>query len=242
MIEIKGISKSFGGKSVLNGLDLQVQQGETMVVIGRSGCGKTILLKLIIGLLKPDNGLILINRVDIVKAKYRKLQEMRKTMAMVFQGAALFDSLTVEQNVGLALRRYSGLPEDKITERIRNCLAMVELEGTEQLMPAELSGGMKKRTAIARAIAMGPEIVLYDEPTVGLDPITAQNIVALIVDLQKRISATSIVVTHDLSVAYQIGHKIAMLHDGKIRFVGNPEQIKTTKDEIIKHFVSGGTL
>lgn len=242
MIEIKGISKSFEGKSVLNGLDLQVQQGETMVVIGRSGCGKTILLKLIIGLLKPDNGLILINRVDIVKAKYKKLREMRKTMAMVFQGAALFDSLTVEQNVGLALRRYSGLPEDKITERIRNCLAMVELEGTEQLMPAELSGGMKKRTAIARAIAMGPEIVLYDEPTVGLDPITAQNIVALIVDLQKRISATSIVVTHDLSVAYQIGHKIAMLHDGKIRFVGNPEQIKTTKDEIIKHFVSGGTL
>ena len=227
---------------MLNGLDLQVQQGETMVVIGRSGCGKTILLKLIIGLLKPDNGLILINRVDIVTAKYKKLREMRKTMAMVFQGAALFDSLTVEQNVGLALRRYSGLPEDKITERIRNCLAMVELEGTEQLMPAELSGGMKKRTAIARAIAMGPEIVLYDEPTVGLDPITAQNIVALIVDLQKRISATSIVVTHDLSVAYQIGHKIAMLHDGKIRFVGNPEQIKTTKDEIIKHFVSGGTL
>ena len=242
MIEIKGISKSFEGKSVLNGLDLQVQQGETMVVIGRSGCGKTILLKLIIGLLKPDNGLILINRVDIVTAKYKKLREMRKTMAMVFQGAALFDSLTVEQNVGLALRRYSGLPEDKVTERIRQCLAMVELEGTEQLMPAELSGGMKKRTAIARAIAMGPEIVLYDEPTVGLDPITAQNIVALIVDLQKRISATSIVVTHDLSVAYQIGHKIAMLHDGKIRFVGNPEQIKTTKDEIIKQFVSGGTL
>ncbi len=242
MIEIKGISKSFEGKSVLNGLDLQVQQGETMVVIGRSGCGKTILLKLIIGLLKPDNGLILINRVDIVTAKYKKLREMRKTMAMVFQGAALFDSLTVEQNVGLALRRYSGLPEDKITEKIRQCLAMVELEGTEQLMPAELSGGMKKRTAIARAIAMGPEIVLYDEPTVGLDPITAQNIVALIVDLQKRISATSIVVTHDLSVAYQIGHKIAMLHDGKIRFVGNPEQIKTTKDEIIKQFVSGGTL
>ncbi len=242
MIEIKDLSKSFEGKSVLNGLDLQVQQGETMVVIGRSGCGKTILLKLIIGLLKPDNGSILINRVNIVTAKYKKLREMRKTMAMVFQGAALFDSLTVEQNVGLALRRYSGLPEDKMTEKIRNCLAMVELEGTEQLMPAELSGGMKKRTAIARAIAMGPEIVLYDEPTVGLDPITAQNIVALIVDLQKRISATSIVVTHDLSVAYQIGHKIAMLHDGKIRFVGNPEQIKTTKDEIIKHFVSGGTL
>ncbi len=242
MIEIKGISKSFEGKSVLNGLDLQVQQGETMVVIGRSGCGKTILLKLIIGLLEPDNGLILINRVDIVTAKYKKLREMRKTMAMVFQGAALFDSLTVEQNVGLALRRYSGLPEDKVTEKIRQCLAMVELEGTEQLMPAELSGGMKKRTAIARAIAMGPEIVLYDEPTVGLDPITAQNIVALIVDLQKRISATSIVVTHDLSVAYQIGHKIAMLHDGKIRFVGNPEQIKTTKDKIIKHFVSGGSL
>jgi phospholipid/cholesterol/gamma-HCH transport system ATP-binding protein len=242
MIEIKGISKSFEGKSVLNGLDLQVQQGETMVVIGRSGCGKTVLLKLIIGLLEPDNGLILINRVDIVTAKYKKLREMRKTMAMVFQGAALFDSLTVEQNVGLALRRYSGLPEDKVTEKIRQCLAMVELEGTEQLMPAELSGGMKKRTAIARAIAMGPEIVLYDEPTVGLDPITAQNIVALIVDLQKRISATSIVVTHDLSVAYQIGHKIAMLHDGKIRFVGNPEQIKTTKDKIIKHFVSGGSL
>jgi len=242
MVEIKGVFKSFEGKSVLTGVDLQVQRGETMVVIGRSGCGKTVLLKLIIGLLKPDRGSILIDGVDIVRAKYRKLQELRKRMAMLFQGAALFDSLTVEENVGLALRRHSGLPEEEIKDRIRQCLAMVELEGTGQLMPAELSGGMKKRVAIARAIAMGPGIVLYDEPTTGLDPITAQNIVSLIADLQNRISATSIVVTHDLSVAYQIGQRIAMLHDGRIRFVGSPEQIKTSEDEIIKHFVSGGSI
>ncbi len=242
MVEIKSVFKNFEGKSVLSGVDLQVQRGETMVVIGRSGCGKTVLLKLIIGLLKPDDGSIFIDGVDIVRVKYKKLLELRKRMAMLFQGAALFDSLTVEENVGLALRRHSGLPEDKIRDRIRQCLAMVELEGTEQLMPAELSGGMKKRAAIARAIAMGPEIVLYDEPTTGLDPITAQNIVTLIADLQKRISATSIVVTHDLSVAYQIGQRIAMLHEGRIRFVGSPEQIKTSEDEIIKHFVSGGTL
>jgi len=242
MVEIKGVFKSFEGKSVLSGVDLQVQRGETMVVIGRSGCGKTVLLKLIIGLLKPDRGSILIDGVDIVRAKYRKLQELRKRMAMLFQGAALFDSLTVEENVGLALRRHSGLPEEEIKDRIRQCLAMVELEGTGQLMPAELSGGMKKRVAIARAIAMGPGIVLYDEPTTGLDPITAQNIVSLIADLQNRISATSIVVTHDLSVAYQIGQRIAMLHDGRIRFVGSPEQIKTSEDEIIKHFVSGGSI
>ncbi len=242
MVEIKGVFKSFEGKSVLSGVDLQVQRGETMVVIGRSGCGKTVLLKLIIGLLKPDRGSILIDGIDIVRVKYKKLLELRKRMAMLFQGAALFDSLTVEENVGLALRRHSGLPEEEIKDRIRQCLAMVELEGTGHLMPAELSGGMKKRVAIARAIAMGPGIVLYDEPTTGLDPITAQNIVSLIADLQNRISATSIVVTHDLSVAYQIGQRIAMLHDGRIRFVGSPEQIKTSEDEIIKHFVSGGSI
>ncbi|RKY72087.1 MAG: ABC transporter ATP-binding protein [Candidatus Latescibacterota bacterium] len=242
MVEIKGVFKSFEGKSVLSGVDLQVQRGETMVVIGRSGCGKTVLLKLIIGLLKPDHGSILIDGIDIVRVKYKKLLELRKRMAMLFQGAALFDSLTVEENVGLALRRHSGLPEEEIKDRIRQCLAMVELEGTGHLMPAELSGGMKKRVAIARAIAMGPGIVLYDEPTTGLDPITAQNIVSLIADLQNRISATSIVVTHDLSVAYQIGQRIAMLHDGRIRFVGSPEQIKTSEDEIIKHFVSGGSI
>ncbi len=242
MVEIKGVFKSFEGKSVLSGVDLQVKRGETMVVIGRSGCGKTVLLKLIIGLLKPDRGSILIDGIDIVRVKYKKLLELRKRMAMLFQGAALFDSLTVEENVGLALRRHSGLPEEEIKDRIRQCLAMVELEGTGHLMPAELSGGMKKRVAIARAIAMGPGIVLYDEPTTGLDPITAQNIVSLIADLQNRISATSIVVTHDLSVAYQIGQRIAMLHDGRIRFVGSPEQIKTSEDEIIKHFVSGGSI
>ncbi|RKY64281.1 MAG: ABC transporter ATP-binding protein [Candidatus Latescibacterota bacterium] len=242
MVEIKGVFKSFEGKSVLSGVDLQVKRGETMVVIGRSGCGKTVLLKLIIGLLKPDHGSILIDGIDIVRVKYKKLLELRKRMAMLFQGAALFDSLTVEENVGLALRRHSGLPEEEIKDRIRQCLAMVELEGTGHLMPAELSGGMKKRVAIARAIAMGPGIVLYDEPTTGLDPITAQNIVSLIADLQNRISATSIVVTHDLSVAYQIGQRIAMLHDGRIRFVGSPEQIKTSEDEIIKHFVSGGSI
>ncbi|HID96083.1 MAG TPA: ATP-binding cassette domain-containing protein [Candidatus Latescibacteria bacterium] len=242
MIAIENLKKSFGENQVLKGVNLNVEKGETMVVIGRSGCGKTVLLKLIIGLLKPDTGSILIDGEDITKVKYKRLLDIRKKVGMLFQASALFDSLTVEQNVGLALRRHSKLPDKEIREKIQKCLAVVELNGIERLLPSEISGGMKKRVGLARAVAMDPEIVLYDEPTAGLDPVTAQGIIRLIIELQNRLSVTSIAVTHDLETAYEIGDRIALLYNGRIHFVGTPEQIKTSEDRVVRQFINRETV
>ena len=239
MIEIVNLCKSFGGNEVLKDVNLKVRKGETVVVIGRSGCGKSVLLKHIIGLMKPDCGSILVDGVDVTTLKGNQLYEFRRKFGMLFQGAALFDSLSVWQNVGLGLIEHTDLSEREIRERAREKLALVGLTGVEDVHPAELSGGMKKRVGLARAIAMDPEVVLYDEPTTGLDPIMADVINQLIRTLQATLKITSVAVTHDMKSAYKIGDKLAMLYGGKIVFEGTPDEIMHTRDEAIRQFIEG---
>lgn len=237
MIRIENLTKNFNGKPLLKRVNLKIEKGSTTVIIGRSGCGKTVLLKLIIGLLKPENGSVLVNGVDVTKIGYKKLLQLRKKFGMLFQSSALFDSMTSSQNVGLALRKRLKLPEPEVKRRIEKSLKMVGLEGIQDSFPEELSGGMKKRVGLARAVAIDPEIILYDEPTAGLDPLASKKIVELITRLQSELSATSVVVTHKLSVARKVGDKIAMLHDGEIRFVGTPLEIEEIQDDIVKEFI-----
>jgi phospholipid/cholesterol/gamma-HCH transport system ATP-binding protein len=239
MIEIKGLHKHFGGHEVLKGLDLTIKTGETLVIIGRSGCGKSVLLKHILGILEPDRGHILIDGIDISSLTLLKLDELRSKIGMLFQGAALFDSLTVEENVGFSLYEHTKLPRKEILERVQERLYMVGLEDIEDLMPASLSGGMKKRVGLARAICNDPKIILYDEPTTGLDPINADVINDLILRMQSRLDVTSIVVTHDMTSAYKVANRIAMLYDGKIIGMGTPDQIRNTTNPIIKQFITG---
>jgi phospholipid/cholesterol/gamma-HCH transport system ATP-binding protein len=239
MIEITNIFKSFGGNQVLRGVDLTINKRETMVILGRSGCGKSVLLKLIMGLLKPDSGKILVNGDDMTSLNDNQLNKLRQKLGMLFQAAALFDSMTVEENVGLALREHTKLPEGEVRQKVTEKLRMVGLSGVGRLKPAELSGGMKKRVGLARAIAMDPECVLYDEPTTGLDPIMADVINELIVNLRNTLSITSIAVTHDIVSAYKIADRIAMLYEGKIIFVGTPEQVKNTDNPVVRQFTEG---
>jgi len=239
MIEIKSLYKSFDGKKVLNGVNLSIESGQTMVIIGRSGCGKSVLLKHIIGLMKPDSGELMIDGVDITRLKGGELEGLRLSFGMLFQGSALFDSLTVEENVGFNLIEHTKKDMDFIKRRVKECLAMVGLEGIESLSPAQLSGGMKKRVGLARAICMSPKIVLYDEPTTGLDPIMADGINNLIRELHSKIKVTSIVVTHDMVSAYKIGDKIAMLYNGSIIHSGSPDEIKNTANPIVRQFITG---
>ncbi len=239
MIEIIDLRKSLGGKEVLKGVNLRVNRGETVVVIGRSGCGKSVLLKHIIGLMKPDSGKVIIDGVDITQLSRDELIQFRKRMGMLFQGSALFDSLSVWENVGLGLIEHSKLTQSKIREIVKKKLELVGLSGVEELRPSELSGGMKKRVGLARAIAMEPEIILYDEPTTGLDPIMADVINQLIRHLQHTLGVTSIAVTHDMVSATKIGDRIAMLHDGRIIFEGTPEETRETDNEIVRQFVEG---
>jgi len=239
MIAIEKLEKSFNGHRVLNGLDLTIQSGESLVVIGRSGCGKSVLLKHIIGLMRPDRGHVYVDQNDVTTMGEIELNELRKRFGMVFQGAALFDSLTVGENIALPLREHTSLSESEIRERVKEKLRLVELEGIEGASPSSLSGGMKKRVGLARAIAMDPEFVLYDEPTTGLDPIMADAINALIRSLQGRLSITSVAVTHDMRSAYKIGDKIAMLHDGKIIYEGTPDEIRKCEDAVVCQFISG---
>ena len=239
MIQVDNLFKRFEDKEVLQGLSLTIEGGQTMVIAGRSGCGKSVLLKIIIGLTKPDQGKVLVDDEDIVQMPYKRLREVRRKFGMVFQGSALFDSMSVEENIGLALRRYSDQSESEVKERIRWCLEMVEMGGTQELCPAELSGGMKKRVALARAVAIHPQFVLYDEPTTGLDPVTARAIDNLILILQHELSTTSVVVTHDMESAFTVGDQIALLHDGAIYHIGTPEEFQYTNDPIIRGFVDG---
>lgn len=238
-IECRGLWKGFGRKSVLRGLDLVVNPGETVVVIGQSGTGKSVLLKHIVGLINPDRGSIFVDGVDITKLNRKKLFELRKRFGMVFQGAALFDSYTVDENVGLALREHTDLPDEEVKQIAEEKLRMVGLEGIGDKNPAELSGGMKKRVGFARAIAMDPKCVLYDEPTTGLDPINADVINNLIVKLSDELHITSIVVTHDLASAYKVGDRIVMLHEGKVMFEGTPDEVKETRHPIVRQFIEG---
>ncbi len=218
---------------------MNIQKGETMVIIGRSGCGKSVLLKHIIGLLKPDQGKVLVDGEDITSYNGGQLNKLRQKFGMLFQGSALFDSMTVDENVRLGLREHTSLPEAQIREKVTKTLKLVGLSGIEEKKPAELSGGMRKRVGLARAIAMDPEYVLYDEPTTGVDPIMADVINELIVSCRNALSITSIAVTHDMVSAYKIADRIAMLYEGKIIFEGSPEQTKNTDHPVVKQFIEG---
>jgi phospholipid/cholesterol/gamma-HCH transport system ATP-binding protein len=239
MIKITGLTKSFGDKPVLKGVDLDVRRGETVVVMGRSGCGKSVLLKHIIGLMKPDSGQIVVDGVDLTALEGDKLIDFRKRFGMLFQGAALFDSLSVWENVGLGLLEHTKMSEEEIRNAVCSKLELVGLTQVGGLKPSELSGGMKKRVGLARAIAMDPPVILYDEPTTGLDPIMADVINGLIRHLQKTLQITSVAVTHDMKSAYKIGDRLAMLYGGKIVFEGTPDEVKASSNEVVRQFVEG---
>jgi phospholipid/cholesterol/gamma-HCH transport system ATP-binding protein len=239
MIKITGLTKSFGNKAVLKGVDLDVRRGETVVVMGRSGCGKSVLLKHIIGLMKPDSGKIVVDSVEVTALEGDELIDFRKRFGMLFQGAALFDSLSVWENVGLGLLEHTKMSEQDIRKAVCAKLELVGLTQVEDLKPSELSGGMKKRVGLARAIAMDPPVILYDEPTTGLDPIMADVINLLIRRLQQTLQMTSVAVTHDMKSAFKIGDRLAMLYGGKIVFEGTPEEVKASDNEVVRQFVEG---
>lgn len=239
MITIKNLKKSFNSHKVLNGVNLTIADGKTYVIIGRSGCGKSVLLKHIEGILRPDAGEVMVNGKNISRITDKELNSLRMKMGMVFQGGALFDSLTVGENVGFGLIEHQSLGQKELLERIEDALCMVGLSGIENIMPAELSGGMKKRVSLARAICIKPEIILYDEPTTGLDPITADSINDLLKSLHDKLKVTSIVVTHDMKSAYKIADRIAMLYQGKIIAEGSPEEIQKTGHPVVSQFIHG---
>ena len=239
MIEIINLHKSFEKNHVLRGVDLTIEKGESMVVIGGSGSGKSVLLKHIIGILKPDAGKVLIDGVDLALLKESELYEVRKKFGMLFQMSALFDSMTVWENVGFALLRNKSMHDKEIKARATEKLKLVGLSGVENLMPAELSGGMKKRVGLARAIAHEPEILLYDEPTTGLDPIMADAINELIIAMKNTLSVTSVAITHDMNSAYKIADRIAMLYEGRIIDTGSPAEIKNTGNPVVRQFITG---
>jgi phospholipid/cholesterol/gamma-HCH transport system ATP-binding protein len=239
MIDIQGVEKSLSGNIVLRGVDLKIEKGSTCVIIGRSGCGKSVLLKHIVGILKPDKGEIAIDGQEITGLGEKDMNILRMKIGLVFQGGALFDSMTVGENVGFGLIENGHASQDEISGRVEESLGLVGLSGISNLMPADLSGGMKKRVALARALCIKPEIILYDEPTTGVDPITADSINELIKRLHDKLKVTSIVVTHDMRSAYQVGDKLAMLYQGKIVAQGTPSEIQNTKDPVVYQFING---
>ncbi|MBI5059887.1 ABC transporter ATP-binding protein [candidate division KSB1 bacterium] len=239
MIEVRELERSFGDTPVLRGVSLTVETGESITIIGRSGCGKSVLLKHLVGLLKPDAGEILVDGHSIVHAKRKELYEQRKKFGVLFQGAALWDSMTVEENVGLALHMHKLASPSEIDRTVDECLAHVGLPNTRKLKPAELSGGMKKRVGLARAIAMRPRYILYDEPTTGLDPITADSINDLIIQMNQELDVTTIVVTHDMVSAYKVSSRIIMLHDGRVVHSGTPAETQNSSNELVRKFVNG---
>jgi len=238
-IEVRDLKKSFNHQRVLDGVNLDVYQGETLVIIGRSGCGKSVLLKHIIGLLQPDSGSVTVDGRRLSDLTHRELYKMRLTFGVLFQNAALFDSMTVAENVGLALVEHSGKTDAEIADIVSHKLELVGMKGTESMMPADLSGGMRKRVSLARAIAFEPRYIFFDEPTTGLDPITADAINELIVELGGRLAVTSIAVTHDMKSAYKIADRIVMLHEGRVINSGTPEEIEHSDDPIIHQFING---
>jgi len=239
MIELQGLHKSFNSHQVLNDLNLSIKKGTTLVVIGRSGCGKSVMLKHIIGVLKPDAGRVFVDGQDIWELNRSDMERLRKRMNMVFQGGALFDSLTVGENVGFELIEEGKVSEAELWQRVKESLGMVDLSGIEGLMPSELSGGMRKRVSLARAICTKPELLLYDEPTTGVDPITADSINELIRGLHDKLKVTSIVVTHDMKSAYKIADRIAMLYQGRIIAEGTPSEIQNTDNPVVRQFING---
>jgi len=239
MIEIKNLYKSFGHQQVLKGVNLVINEGEVTAVIGRSGGGKSVLLKHIIRLLKPDSGSIIIKGEDITKLTGKKLDEIRSDIGVVFQGGALFDSMTVYDNVAFPLTEKTKLDKKEIHEKVMKALSDVGLEGMEYKYPAELSGGMRKRVALARALIGHPKIILFDEPTTGLDPILVRSIHKLIRDTQKQYEFTGLIISHEIPEIFEISDRVAMLHDGRIVEVGTPEEIQKSDNIVVKNFIMG---
>ena len=239
MIEVRHLEKRFAGQTVLDDVSFQIENGESVAIIGRSGIGKSVLLKHLIGLLQPDKGEVLIDGENIVPMDERQLLRVRQKFGMLFQGAALFDSMTVAENVAFALRRNARWTEAEVARRVADALAVVDLSGTENRNPAELSGGMRKRVGLARAIIYEPQIVLYDEPTTGLDPIVADSIDKLIMRVRDRLKVTTVVVTHDMRTARRVGQRVLMMHDNKIYASGTPDEFFASQDPIVRQFIDG---
>jgi phospholipid/cholesterol/gamma-HCH transport system ATP-binding protein len=239
MIKIVDLHKSFGKKNVLDGVTLEIQRGETMVIIGQSGTGKSVLLKHLVGILKPDRGEIYVGGQEITHLTDEELQSVTRRFGMLFQGAALFDSLTVGENVSFGLERYTDCPKEKVQERVKESLALVGLKDIENLMPYELSGGMRKRVGLARVIAYRPEIILYDEPSTGIDPIRADAINDLIIRMKRELNVTSVIITHDMVSAYKVADRIGMLYNGQILETGTPQEIMNTVNPIVQQFIHG---
>src|SRR6188472_3472796 len=239
MIRLIDVYKSFGPKHVLQGFTLDVAEGETMVIIGYSGTGKSVAIKHIVGLLEPDAGQVIVDGFEVPKLSRRELYQLRARIGYVFQFAALFDSFTIGENVAMGLRKQQELSESEIDQRVKEALDLVDLPNVENRYPAELSGGMRKRVGIARAIALRPKYILYDEPTTGLDPVTSAVIDQLMVRMREKLHVTGIVITHDMRSAFTVGTRIAMLYQGRVRWEGTIDEIKTTDDPIVREFVEG---
>lgn len=239
MIELKDIHKAFGPRKVLEGFSLVVPEGETMIIIGYSGTGKSVAIKHIVGLLEPDSGEVWVDGQRVDELSRKALYALRRQIGYVFQFAALFDSMNVGENVAMGLRKQGELTEQEITVRVDEALNLVDLPDVKTHMPAELSGGMRKRVGIARAIALRPKYILYDEPTTGLDPVTAATIDALMVRMREQLHVTGIVITHDMRSAYTVGTRIAMLFEGQVRAVGTIDEIKQSADPIVRQFIEG---
>lgn len=239
MISVRGLVKSIAAQEILRSVDLDVQSGETLAIIGRSGGGKSVLLKHLIGLMRPDSGEVLIDGQNIIGMSERALGKIREKVGILFQGSALFDSMTVEENIAFPLREAGERDREKIRGQVREMLEVMELEGQEEKMPVALSGGMKKRVGLARAIVRRPACILYDEPTSGLDPVVSDSINHLIRRLQKRYGVTSIVVTHDMKSAFDVADHIAYLHEGRIYFHGTPAELQNSSDTLLQDFLIG---
>jgi len=238
MIEIKNLYKSFGSNHVLRGIDLTINTGESLAIIGKSGCGKSVLLKHIVGLLNPDEGIVKVDGISINNASKKELYKLRRKFGFLFQGAALFDSMTVFENVSLPLIENNfGLSKKEIEKIVQEKLELIGLPNIQNLKPSELSGGMKKRVALARALVTNPDYILYDEPTTGLDPIMSDSIDELIKELNERLNVTSIIVTHDMFSVKNTAERIAMIHEGKIYFTGTPQEFLESKDSVIENFI-----
>lgn len=240
MISIRNVTKNFGGKNVLNGLSLEIPRGETLVIMGQSGCGKSVLLKIITGLMAADSGEIWFDGTEISSLNGKKINNLRRKIGMLFQSAALFDSMTVAENVAFMLDQHTTLDKREMRKVVDEKLSLVDLEGVQDLRPAELSGGMRKRVGLARALAFDPEVILYDEPTTGLDPVTCTEINQLIKDLHERLQVTSVVVTHDMHSAFSVATRMAMIHEGKQVAYGRPDEIINIDDPILQQFILFG--
>ncbi len=238
-IELVDVHKAFGAKEVLKGFTLTIQEGETISVIGGSGSGKSVMLKHIVGLLRPDQGEVWVDGDNVGRLDQESLYRLRRNVGYVFQFAALFDSMTIAENVGMGLARLQGYGKEQIRERVAECLRLVDLEGFEGRYPSQLSGGQKKRAGLARAIATEPTYLLYDEPTTGLDPVTTAVIDELILRMADELGVTGLVITHDMKSAFRISDRVAMLYDGSVRFEGTPSEVQACDDPVVKGFIEG---